>query len=173
VANGKFHPLFWSTFLFFILFDAGAADKITLTINQQAISLYHTADLESAKAQARAAHKPIAWVASARQLLDGSGNITSENSRGATLHALFALRDKAILVFEDAYAENHKVLPLVDNALHTPNPHYTPPTVVFLDAEVTQVLAKVIFEPDFVKRAHLLSDALEQAKKRNAATTKK
>ena len=143
---------------------ARAADKLTITINKQIISAYRTADLDAAKKEAAAAKKPIAWIATSPKLLDGNGTITLETSRGATLHAFYALRDKAILVFMDAYEENHKVLPLVDNALHTPNPHYTPPTVVFLDPDATKVLATVIYEPDFTKRAHALADALEQVK---------
>jgi hypothetical protein len=145
-------------------FRAEAEDKITVTINGQTISAYRTADLESAKKEAAAAHKPIAWIASAPQLLDGKGTISLETSRGATLHAFFALRTRAVLVFEDAYAENHKVLQLVDVALHTPDPHYTPPTVVFLDSQATKVLATVIYEPDFVKRAKALANALELIK---------
>jgi hypothetical protein len=42
----------------------------------------------------------------------------------------------------------------LDEALHTPNPHYTPPTVVFLDSAASQVLATVIYEPDFAKRSN-------------------
>ena len=145
-------------------FRSYAADKLTVTINKQIISAYRTADLESAKKEATAAHKPIAWIATAPQLLDGRGTIALTNSRGATLHAFYALRDKAVLVYEDAYAENHQVLPLVDEALYTPDPHYTPPTVIFLDAEAKQVLAKVIYEPDFVKRANALAKALDEIK---------
>jgi hypothetical protein len=148
----------------FVSFPVGAADKITIVINHQTISLYRTADLEEAKKAASSAHKPIAWIASALQVLDGRGTIALKTSRGATLHAIYALRDRAILVFEDAYLENHKVLPLIDQALHTPDPHYTPPTVIFLDPEAGQVLVKVIYEPDFVKRAHDLADALDQVK---------
>ena len=74
------------------------------------------------------------------------------------------MRDKTVLVFEDAYEENHKVLKLVDDALHTPDPHYTPPTVVFLDPEAKQVLVTVIYEPDFLKRAQALANALDLAK---------
>lgn len=140
------------------------ADKVTVKIGNQTISAYLTADLETAKKEASAAHKPIAWIASAPKLLDGHGTIAPENSRGATLHAFYALRDKAILVFMDAYEENHKVLKLVDDALHTPNPHYTPPTVVFLDPDAKQVLATVIFEPDYAKRAKELGRALEEVK---------
>ncbi|HXI70158.1 MAG TPA: hypothetical protein VNN22_07355 [Verrucomicrobiae bacterium] len=150
--------------LAFASFRSLAADKLTITINKQTISAYRTADLESAKKEATAAHKPIAWIATAPQLLDGRGTIALTNSRGATLHAFYALRDKAILVYEDAYAENHKVPPLVDDSLHTPDPHYTPPTVLFLDPEAKQVVAKVIYEPDFVKRANALAKALDEIK---------
>jgi hypothetical protein len=114
-------------------FDACAGNQWTLRINGHAVSFWRTADLDRAEQEATDDHKPIAWIASASQVLDGKGTISQENSRGATLHAFYALRDRAILVFEDAYIENHKVLPLVDVALHTPNPHYTPPTVVFLN----------------------------------------
>jgi hypothetical protein len=145
-------------------FAVDAAEKVTVKIGNQTISAYRTVDLEIARKDASAAHKPIAWIASAPKLLDGHGTIAQENSRGATLHAFFALRDKAVLVFMDAYEENHKVLKLVDDALHTPNPHYTPPTVVFLDPDAKQVLATVIFEPDYVKRAKGFAKALDEIK---------
>lgn len=145
-------------------FSATAADKVTVTINKQVISAYRTADLESAKKEAAAKKKPIAWIASSPKLLDGQGSISQTSSRGATLHALYALRDKAVLVFMDAYEENHKVLKLVDDALHTPDPHYTPPTVVFLDPDASKVLATVIYEKDFVKRGTALGKALEEIK---------
>ena len=82
------------------------------------------------------------------------------------MHAFYALRDKAILVYEDAYAENHQVPSLIDDALHTPDPHYTPPTVLFLDPDAKVVLAKVIYEPDFVKRANALAKALDEIKEK-------
>jgi len=143
---------------------AVAADKIGIRVNNQLISAYRTADLESAKNDAKAAHKPIAWIASAPKFFDGHGSITQTNSRGATLHAFYALRDRAVLVFMDAYEENHKVLRFVDDALHTPDPHYTPPTVLLLDPDATKVLATVIYEPDFVKRAKGLAKALDDIK---------
>ena len=148
----------------FACLRATAADKLTITINQHTISAYRTVDLESAKKDAAATHKPIAWIATSPKVLDGEGNISMKSGRGATLHAFYALRDKAILVFEDAFEENHKVLKLVDDALHTPNPHYTPPTVVFLDPEAKQVLATVTYEPDYAKRANDLAKALEETK---------
>ncbi len=141
---------------------ARAADKISLQIGGVTISAYRTADLDQAKKEAAAAHKPIAWIASATKLLSETGTIARPDGRGATFHAFYALRTRTVLVFEDAYVENHKVLPLVDTALHTPDPHYTPPTVIFLNPDATEVLAKVEYEPDFIKRAHALADALAQ-----------
>ena len=55
------------------------------------------------------------------------------------------------------------MLELVDNAVHSPDPHPNLPVVVFLNPDATEVLAKVGFEPDFVKRAHALADALNLA----------
>lgn len=140
------------------------ADKQAININGQRVSMYRTGDLETAKKEATAAHKPIAWIASSPKLLDGKGNISTPNARGATLHALFALRDRTVIVFMDAYEENHKVIQFVDDALHSPNPHYTPPTVLFLDPQATNVLATVLYEPDVVARAKNLAKALEEVK---------
>jgi hypothetical protein len=143
---------------------AAAGDKLTLVVNRQTISVYRTADLESAKKEAAAAHKPIAWIASSPKAFEQPDSISGKSSSAATLHAFYALRTQTVLVFEDAYEENHKVLPLVDQALHTPNPHYTPPTVVFLDPGATHVLATVTYEGDYVKRARALAKALEDTK---------
>ena len=139
-----------------------AADKISLQIGNVTIEAYRTVDLESAKKEAIAEHKPIAWIASATKVLSEKGTIARPDGRGATFHAFYALRTRAVLVFEDAFTENHKVLPLVDAALHTPDPHYTPPKVIFLNPDATEVLAKVEYEPDFEKRAHALADALAE-----------
>src|SRR5260221_13620025 len=144
--------------------NAEAAEKVSVRINNQLISAYRTSDLESAKQEAINSHKPIGWIASASKLLDGRGSISQTNSRGATLHALYALRTRAVLVFMDAYEENHKSPDFIDYALHHPDPHYTPPTVLFLDPEATNVLATVIYEPDFVKRAKVLAQGLEEVK---------
>jgi hypothetical protein len=141
-----------------------AAEKISVRINNQLISAYRTSDLELAKQEAVSSRKPIAWIASAPKLLDGRGTISQTNSRGATLHAVFALRARAVLVFMDAYEENHKSPGFIDYALHHPDPHYTPPTVLLLEPEATKVIATVIYEPDFVKRAKALAQGLEEAK---------
>jgi hypothetical protein len=144
-------------------FPALGADKIILHIGNATISAYRTADLESAKQEAAAAHKPIAWIASASKVLNETGTITRPDGRGATFHAFYALRSRTVLVFEDAFEENHKVLPLVDAALHTPDKNYTPPKVIFLNPDATEVLATVEYEPDAEKRAQALASALTQA----------
>jgi hypothetical protein len=145
-----------------LFLPAQGADKIILHLGNATIYAYRTADLESAKKEAAAAHKPIAWIASATKILGETGTIARPDGRGATFHAFFALRNRAVLVFEDAYEDNHKVLPLVDAALHSPDIHYTPPKVIFLNPDATEVLAKVEYEPDFQKRAQALTDALAQ-----------
>jgi hypothetical protein len=143
---------------------ANAADKMVVTIAKQPIGAYRTEDLEAAKKQATAANKPIAWIATSPTVLDGRGSITQTNGRGATLHAFWLLKDQTVLVYMDAYAENHKVPALMDNALHTPDPHYTPPTVLFLDPEATEILAKVSYEADYARRGRELAKALQDAK---------
>lgn len=160
----KFGCIVLTVLLALASLSASAADKVTVRINNQTISAWRTVDLESAKKEAMAAHKPIAWIASYPKYIDGTGTISTRGSRGATLQAFVALNGKAILVFEDAYAENHQVLKIVDVALHTPNPHYTVPGVVFLDPQATQVLATVAFEPDFAKRTQALANGLNQTK---------
>jgi hypothetical protein len=162
--NRVFYPVISAFLLISTSLQTWAAEKIAIRINNQLISAYRTADLESAKHDAKAAHKPIAWIASSPKVLDGHGSITQTNSRGATLHAFYALRDRTVLVFMDAYEENHKVVQFVDDALHTPDPHYTPPTVLFLDPDATKVLTTVIYEQDFVKRAKDLAKALDDVK---------
>lgn len=173
IFNRKLRELSGRTGLFrhFLLFifltvsiNAYAADKLTVQINNQPVSMYRTANLADAVKEAVAAHKPIVWIASSPKLIDGTGTISSPNSRGATLHALYALRNRAVLVFEDAYKENHQVVGFIDTALHTPDPHYTPPTVLFLDSHATNVIATVIYEPDFMKRAQNLAKALNDIK---------
>lgn len=144
-------------------YNPNAPDKLTLIINNQTITAWRTSQLNNAEQEARAKNKPIAWVASDAQYLDGIGTISGGGSRSASLHALYALRDRTVLVFEDGSTENHKVMPLVDDAIHTPNPHWDVPVVVFLNPDATQVLAKVLYQPDFVKRAEALANALGEA----------
>jgi hypothetical protein len=159
--------LLWIAVWLFGALVTAQADKVTVQINGQTIAAWRTADLESAKQEAAKEHKPIAWIASSPDYLKG-GRITSNGSQGATLHAFYALRGQTVLVFEDGFAENHKVLKLVDNAIYTENGHHNEnpiiPIVVFLNPTATEVIAKVECERDFVKRAHLLADALKQAK---------
>lgn len=159
------HPLWLWTFTLSLSFlPLRAAERLIVKTNQQVISAYRTADLEEAKKEAIATRKPIAWIASAPKVLDGNGTLKLANGRGATLHAFAFFDKKAVIVFMDAYEENHKVLELVDNALHTPNPHYTPPTVVLLDPEAKKVLATVTYEADFAKRIKDLVKAWDDIK---------
>ena len=137
-----------------------AAEMVELQLSGKAIRAYRMADLEQAQKQAREAKLPIAWIASSPTVLENNGKIALSNGRGATLHAFYAFSDKAVLVFQDAYAENHQGPAIVDHALHTPDPHYTPPTVVILDPELKQVLATIPYEPDFNRRTQVFQETL-------------
>jgi hypothetical protein len=104
----KLHHLIGMSLLIFAVCDTNAAEKLTVWINSQPISAWRAADFESAEKEAAAQHKPIAWVGSELSLLEGPGKISTNGGRGATLHALYALRGQTILVFEDAPTENHE-----------------------------------------------------------------
>lgn len=160
----KLCRLLWTLALALTCLPVKAAERLIVKTNQQTISAYRTADLEEAKKEAIAAHKPIAWISSAPKVLDGKGTLTLNNGRGATLHAFAFFDKKAVIVFMDAYEENHRVLELVDTALHTPNPHYMPPTVVLLDPEAKKVLGTVTYEADFQKRVKDLVKAWDDIK---------
>ena len=168
--NGDFHRLIFAAFLIFAVVNANAADKLAIRIGNQTISYWRTADLDAAKKEAAAEHKPIAWIASDPKYLNSSLKISSTGSGGATLHAFYALRSRTVLIFEDGFAGNHKVLQIVDDAVHTtngqPDHHPIGPKVIFLNPDCTKVLAEVDFESDFVKRAHALADALNQAEEK-------
>ncbi|HUA68793.1 MAG TPA: TlpA disulfide reductase family protein [Candidatus Saccharimonadales bacterium] len=151
-------------------YNPNAPTKLTVVINGQIITAWRTSQLKDAEQEAKSEHKPIAWVVSSHEFLDGVGKISSNGSRGATLHAIYALRDRAILVFEDAMVENHKDLALVDRALHSPDPDYICPVVVFLNPDATRVLAKVPFQQNFEKRGKALANALGEVEAKMSAT---
>ena len=150
-------------------YNPNAPGKLTMVINGQTITIWRTGQLKDAEKQALREHKPIAWIASSAQYLDGIGEISAGGSRGASLHAFYALRSRTVLVFEDGDTENHKVMPLVDDAIHTPDPHWNVPVVVFLNPDAAQILAKVLYEPDFVKRAQALANGLGEAEAKMSA----
>jgi peroxiredoxin len=144
-------------------YNPNAPDKLTMVINGQTVTAWRTGQLKNAEAQARSEHKPIAWILSNPDYLDGTGQISSENSRGATVHVLYAFRDRAVLVFQDPYTEHHSVLPSVHEAVNALAAGWTTPLVMLLDPDGAHVLATIPFEPDFVKRAHALANALGEA----------
>jgi len=139
-----------------------AAEKIVIKVNNRTISAYRLADFEQAKKEAKESKKHIAWIASSPKVLENNGSITGTSGRAATSHAFAAMGDRAVLVFQDAFAENHQGPAIVDEALHTPNPHYTPPSVVILDAELSRVVGVILYEPDFERRKEAFKNAILQ-----------
>lgn len=148
--------------LFQPMITARAADEISVTVNNVNVYAWRAADLEKAKKQAGAEDKPIAWIVSEPEYLK-PGKISTSSPQGATLHAFFALRERAVLVFEDGAKQDNEAIKVVDDAVHTQTSHPMLPVIVFLNPEATKVLTKVKYQSDFVKRAYALGGALREA----------
>lgn len=152
---------------------SNGAEKLKGTINNRPILCYRIADVEAAKQEAKAANKPIMWIASKPEFLTTVTSMKGSGSGHATIHALAAFADRCVLVFQDAYAENHQGPPIVDQALHTPNPHYTPPSVVLLDSGVKRVLKVITYEENFDSRKETFKNAILELPKLMATEEKK
>jgi hypothetical protein len=107
---------------------------------------YRMNRLEEATKLAATQGKPIAWIASFAEYLAPYERLMGTGSHAATAYAFRALQNDAIIVFSDARTENHQEPAIVDQALHTPEPHYTVPGVIIL----TPNLDKVIFKTPMV-----------------------
>ena len=154
----------------FAPYDPNAADKIADWINGQTVTVWRTGQFKDAEKQAFAEHKPIGWIISDHHYLDNIGTISDHGSGGATVHALYALRDRTVLVFQDPFTKGETVLRVVDEAAHAPSAGRTTPIVIFLNPDGTKVLATVPFEPDFVKRAQALANALGEVEAKMSAS---
>jgi hypothetical protein len=88
--------------------------------------------LRRAKKRAAAEGKPIAWIASLPENLTPHPKPMAKGSHAATTYAFLALRKETVIIFSDAMAENHQGPKIVDEALHTPDPHYNIPGVIIL-----------------------------------------
>jgi hypothetical protein len=126
---------------------------------------YRLTELAQAQAEARQDGKPLAFLATKLSLLQESEPITGTGGGAASIHAFEAFKNAAVIVFTDAYTENHTQPSLVDIALHPPDDvHYTPPKVVITDADLTKVIAVVPYTRDYATRQSLLAAALTKIK---------
>jgi hypothetical protein len=150
-----------------------AAEKLAGTINKRPISCYRIVDKEAAMAEAKAANKPIMWIASKPEYISPAISMKGSGMGNATVHALAAFAERTVIIFHDAFNENHQGPPLVDHALHNPNPHYTPPTVVLLDPEMKRVLKVITYDQDFNSRKETYKQTILELPKLMAENEKK
>jgi hypothetical protein len=126
---------------------------------------YRLTELSQAQAEARQDGKPLAFIATKLSLLQENELVTGTGGAAASIHAFEALKNAAVIVFTDAYTENHTQPSLVDIALHPPDDvHYTPPKVVITDPDLTKVIAVVPYTRGYATRQSLLTAALTKIK---------
>ncbi|MDQ6632339.1 MAG: hypothetical protein M3Y82_11400, partial [Verrucomicrobiota bacterium] len=120
------HGAFW--FVFALAFFIQSARAV-----ETPPKIYRMKQWEEAKKRAIAEDKPIAWIgAPARCLAPYQKNLLGKGSHAATKYAIHTLEKEAILIFSDAETENHQEPRIVDQALHSPDPHYNIPGVIIL-----------------------------------------
>jgi len=131
-------------------------------------ALYRMARLEEAKKRATAEGKPIAWIASQPEYLTPSTKPMGKGSHAATTYAILALQKETIIVFSDSTTQNHQEPAIVDEALHTPEPHYTIPGVIILTPSLDKVICKAPFTPDSQKRIRVFTDILRKIRDKDS-----
>ena len=129
---------------------------------------YRMSQLEDAKKRAVAEGKPIGWIASYPEYLAPHENLMGNGSHAATAYAIRALQKETILIFSDARTENHQEPGIVDNALHSPNPHYTVPGVIILTPLLDKIICQAPFSSDSQERIRIFTEALKKIRDKDA-----
>jgi hypothetical protein len=142
----------------------GAETKTTTN----APALYRMARLEEAKQRAASEGKPVAWIASQPEYLTPHPKPLAKSSHAATTYAILALQKEAIIVFSDSTTENHQEPGIVDEALHSPEPHYTIPGVIILTPSLDKVICKAPFTPDSQDRIRVYMDVLKKIRDKDS-----
>lgn len=130
--------------------------------------LYRMNQLTEAKEQAKKENKPIAWIATNPEYLAPYAKLMGNGSHAGTAYAIRALRNETILVISDARTENHHEPKIVDEALHSPNPHYTVPGVVVLTPALDKVICTAPFASDPQQRIRTFTEALKKIRDRDS-----
>ena len=118
---------------------------------------------------AQAQNKPIAWIATfGKNLAPYDQKLTNKGSHAATTYAILALQRETIIVFSDSTTENHQEPGIVDEALHTPEPHYTIPGVIILTPSLDKVICKAPFTPDSQERIRIFTDVLKKVRDKDS-----
>lgn len=122
------------------------------TVVAQTPTIYRMSQLETAKKRALAEGKPIAWIGTATKYLAPYNKILGKSSHAGTAYAIRALQRETILIYSDCETENHQEPQIVDQALHSPEPHYQVPGVIILTPSLDKVIAKTFHKPDANER---------------------
>lgn len=125
-------------------------------------TIYRLSQVEEAKKRAQAEGKPIAWIGSYPEYLEPyTKPILGRGSHAATAYAIAALQKETILVFSDGRTENHTEPAIVDQALHSPNPHYTIPYVIILTPTLDKVICKAPYAAESADRIKVYTEVLK------------
>jgi len=125
-------------------------------------TIYRLSQVEEAKKRALAEDKPIAWIGGVTEHLEPYDKLQGKSSHAATAYAIRALQNETILVFSDGQTENHTEPPIVDQALHSPNPHYNIPYVIILTPSLDKVICKVPYAEEFADSVKIYTAVLKQ-----------
>lgn len=125
-------------------------------------TIYRLNQVEEAKKRAMAEDKPIAWIGGVTAHLEPYDKPKGQSSHAATAYAIAALQKETILVFSDGQTENHTEPPIVDQALHSPNPHYNIPYVIILTPSLDKVICKAPYAADFSERVRIFTAVLNE-----------
>ncbi len=161
------HGAFW--FVFALAFFIQSARAV-----ETPPKIYRMKQWEEAKKRAIAEDKPIAWIgAPARCLAPYQKNLLGKGSHAATKYAIHTLEKEAILIFSDAETENHQEPRIVDQALHSPDPHYNIPGVIILTPSLDKVITKTFYKADGNERRKEFSDSLKKIRDKASWQEKK
>ena len=131
-------------------------------------AIYRMSQLEEAKKRAASEGKPIGWIASYPEYLTPYSNLKGSGSHAATAYAIRALEKETILVFSDGRTENHQEPSIVDQALHSPNPHYTVPGVVILTPALDKIICQAPYTGDADERIKVFTEALKKIRDKDS-----
>ena len=71
-------------------------------------------------------------------------------------------------MFSDGRTENHQEPSIVDQALHSPNPHYTVPGVVILTPSLEKIICQVPYTGDAEERIKVFTEALKKIRDKDS-----
>jgi hypothetical protein len=129
---------------------------------------YLMSQLNEAKKRAQSEQKPIAWIATQPDFLTPHPKPKGKGSHPATTYALIALEKETVIVVSDTNKENHQEPGIVDQALHTPDPHYNVPGVVILTPALDKVICEADYKADAKERVAVYTEVLKKIRDKTA-----